>query len=77
MRSEQPTPLLLRCKQRQRNVERSLRAGGHVADPAVRNRPADQGSTTVGNTPAEFKKILDEEIEKSAQLVKLSGTRVE
>jgi tripartite-type tricarboxylate transporter receptor subunit TctC len=32
-----------------------------VQDPGVRKTLADQGSTPVGNTPAEFKKILDED----------------
>lgn len=46
-------------------------------DPAVRKTFADQGSTTVGNTPAEFKKLVDDEIEKWGKLVKLSGATVE
>lgn len=46
-------------------------------DPAVRKTLADQGSTPVGNTPAEFKKILDQEIEKWGKLVKLSGATVD
>jgi tripartite-type tricarboxylate transporter receptor subunit TctC len=46
-------------------------------DPAFRKKLEDQGSTPVGNTPAEFKKVVDEEIDKSAKLVKLSGAKVE
>jgi tripartite-type tricarboxylate transporter receptor subunit TctC len=46
-------------------------------DPAVRKTFADQSSTPVGNTPAEFKKILDQEIDKWGKLVKLSGATLE
>ena len=46
-------------------------------DPAVRKTLADQGSVPVGNTPAEFKKIVDEEIDKWGKLVKLSGATVD
>jgi tripartite-type tricarboxylate transporter receptor subunit TctC len=46
-------------------------------DTAVRKTLADQGSTPVGNTPAEFKTILDQEIDKWGRLVKLSGASVE
>lgn len=46
-------------------------------DPAVRKTLADQRSTPVGNTPAEFKKIVDNEIDKWGKLVKLSGATVE
>lgn len=46
-------------------------------DPAVRKTLTDQGSAPVGNTPAEFKKILDQEIDKWGKLVKLSGASVD
>ncbi len=46
-------------------------------DPAVRKTLADQGSTPVGNSPADFKKVLDQEIDKWAKLVKLSGATVD
>ncbi|MDP3760967.1 MAG: tripartite tricarboxylate transporter substrate binding protein [Ramlibacter sp.] len=48
-----------------------------LQDPAVRKTLADQGSTPVGNSPAEFKKVLASEIEKWGKLVKLSGARVD
>ncbi|MBK6472978.1 MAG: tripartite tricarboxylate transporter substrate binding protein, partial [Betaproteobacteria bacterium] len=38
---------------------------------------ADQGSTPVGNTPAEFKTIVAQEIDKWGKLVKLSGATVD
>ncbi len=48
-----------------------------MQDPSVRKTLADQGSTPMGNTPAEFKKILDQEIDKWGKLVKLSGASVD
>jgi tripartite-type tricarboxylate transporter receptor subunit TctC len=51
--------------------------GKVTQDPAVQKKLDDQGSTPVGNTPAEFKKILDQEIDNWGKLVKLSGARVE
>ena len=46
-------------------------------DPAMRKALADQGSVPVGNSPAEFKKIVDQEIDKWGKLVKLSGATVD
>ena len=46
-------------------------------DPAFRKTLADQGSTPVGNAPAEFKKIVEQEIDKWGKLVKLSGASVD
>ena len=46
-------------------------------DPAVRKQLSDLGSKPVGNTPAEFKAILEAEITKAAELVKISGARVD
>jgi tripartite-type tricarboxylate transporter receptor subunit TctC len=48
-----------------------------LADPAVRKTLADQGSTPVGNSPEEFRKVLGTEIDKWGKLVKLSGARVD
>lgn len=48
-----------------------------LQDPGVRKTLADQGSTPVGNTPAEFKQILGSEIEKWGKLVKLSGASID
>ena len=48
-----------------------------LADPTVRKTLADQGSTPVGNSPDEFKKVLTSEIEKWGKLVKLSGARLD
>lgn len=48
-----------------------------LQDPGMRKVLADQGSTPVGNTPAEFKANLAVEIDKWGKLVKLSGARVD
>jgi tripartite-type tricarboxylate transporter receptor subunit TctC len=48
-----------------------------LQDPAVRKTLADQGSTPVGNSPEEFKKVLASEIDKWGKLVKLSGAKVD
>lgn len=48
-----------------------------MQDPAMRKTLADQGSTPTSNTPAEFKKIVDSEIDRWGKLVKLSGASIE
>lgn len=48
-----------------------------LQDPGVRKTFADQGSTPIGNTPAEFKAVLAQEIDKWGKLVKLSGASVD
>ncbi len=48
-----------------------------LQDPSVRKTLADQGSTPVGNSPEEFRKILTSEIDKWGKLVRLSGARVD
>jgi tripartite-type tricarboxylate transporter receptor subunit TctC len=48
-----------------------------LQDPSVRKTLADQGSTPVGNSPDEFRRILTSEIDKWGKLVKLSGARVD
>lgn len=45
--------------------------------PDVRKRLVDQGAEPVGNTPAEFGKQLREEVTKWAEVVKVSGARVD
>lgn len=46
-------------------------------DPAFRKTLAEQGSTPVGDTPAEFRQIVEQAIGKWGKLVKLSGATVE
>lgn len=48
-----------------------------LKDPVISKKLADQGSTPVGNSPAEFKKIIDAEIPKWNNLIKMSGAKVE
>ncbi|OZI78450.1 ABC transporter substrate-binding protein [Bordetella genomosp. 2] len=59
-------------------VDRLNTAIGKVLqDPAVRQTFADQGSTPVGGSPAEFKQIVGSEIVKWGKLVKLSGAHID
>lgn len=59
-------------------VDRLNTAIGKVLqDPAVRQTFAEQGSTPVGGSPAEFKQIVGSEIVKWGKLVKLSGAHID
>jgi len=57
------------------------RLAGGVArasrDPEVRARMREQGSEPVGNTPAEFNRILREETERWSEVVRVSGARAD
>ena len=46
-------------------------------DASFRKILADQGSTPVGNTPAEFKQLVEQEIDNLGKLVKLSGASID
>ncbi len=46
-------------------------------DPDTRRRLLEQGAEPVGNTPAEFSTMLREEVAKWAEVVKVSGARVD
>ncbi len=45
--------------------------------PDIKQRLLDQGAEPVGNTPEEFGKLLREEVAKWAEVVKVSGAKVD
>jgi tripartite-type tricarboxylate transporter receptor subunit TctC len=45
------------------------------ADPVMRARLADTGGTLLAGSPAEFGRLLAEETEKWAKVVKFSGAK--
>jgi tripartite-type tricarboxylate transporter receptor subunit TctC len=45
--------------------------------PDLRQRLVEQGAEPVGNTPEQFSKLLREEVEKWAEIVRVSGAKVE
>jgi tripartite-type tricarboxylate transporter receptor subunit TctC len=45
--------------------------------PDIRQRLLDQGAEPLGNTPAEFSKLLREEVVRWAEVVKVSGAKVD
>jgi tripartite-type tricarboxylate transporter receptor subunit TctC len=48
-----------------------------LAKPEVKEKLLAQGAIPSGNTPAEFAKLIDAEIKKWAQVVKVSGAKVD
>jgi len=48
-----------------------------MKDPAVLKRLEEQGSTALGSNSADFKKVIDAEIPKWAELIKMSGAKVD
>ena len=63
-----PTDIVNRVQQ---EVAKSL------ASPAVKERLVSQGAIPSGNTPAEFARHIDAETKKWAQVVKVSGAKVD
>jgi tripartite-type tricarboxylate transporter receptor subunit TctC len=51
--------------------------GAALADPKIKTRLADQGSTVLAGSPADFGKLIAEETEKWRKVVKFSGMRPE
>jgi tripartite-type tricarboxylate transporter receptor subunit TctC len=50
---------------------------GALADPRFRTRLADIGGTPLAGSPADFRKLIAEDTEKWAKVVKFSGARVD
>ncbi len=48
-----------------------------LQDPAVLKKLAEQGSTPIKSNPDEFKKVIDAEIVKWGNLIKMAGARVD
>jgi tripartite-type tricarboxylate transporter receptor subunit TctC len=48
-----------------------------LADSAAKERLADLGMTPVGGTPAQFRKVIADETEKWAKVVKFSGAKID
>jgi tripartite-type tricarboxylate transporter receptor subunit TctC len=48
-----------------------------LASPTVKERLVSQGAIPSGNTPAEFARFIDAETKKWAQVVKVSGAKVD
>ena len=63
-----PAPIIER-------LNREINAG--LADPKVRDKLVDLGGMLMGGTPAEFGKVVVEETEKWAKVVKFSGAKAE
>jgi tripartite-type tricarboxylate transporter receptor subunit TctC len=51
--------------------------GAALADPRIKARLADQGSTVLAGSPADFGKLIAEETEKWRKVVKFSGMKPE
>ena len=51
--------------------------GAALADPKIKARLADQGSTVLAGSPADFGKLIAEETEKWRRVVKFSGMKPE
>jgi tripartite-type tricarboxylate transporter receptor subunit TctC len=48
-----------------------------LASPAVKERLVSQGASPGGTTPPEFARFIDAETKKWAQVVKVSGAKVD
>jgi tripartite-type tricarboxylate transporter receptor subunit TctC len=48
-----------------------------LADPKIKARLADLGGTVLGGSPAEFGKLIADETEKWAKVIKFAGIKAE
>jgi tripartite-type tricarboxylate transporter receptor subunit TctC len=55
--------------------KRNREINAAIADPRIKTRLADLGGIVVTGTPADFGKILAEEVEKWSKVVKFSGAK--
>jgi tripartite-type tricarboxylate transporter receptor subunit TctC len=53
----------------------NMEIGAILADPKIKARLADLGGTTLGGSPADFRKLVADETEKWAKVVKYSGAK--
>ena len=51
----------------------NLEINAGLADPKIRARFADLGSTPAPGSPADFAKLVDSEIEKWAKVIRFAG----
>jgi tripartite-type tricarboxylate transporter receptor subunit TctC len=58
-----------------RKLNQEINAG--LADPKLKARLADLGGTAVSGSPADFAKLIAEETDKWAKVVKFAGIKVE
>ena len=56
-------------------LNKEINAG--LADPKVKARLADLGGTVLAGSPADFGKLLVDETEKSAKVVKFAGVKAD
>jgi tripartite-type tricarboxylate transporter receptor subunit TctC len=56
-------------------LNKEINAG--LADPDIKARLADLGGTTLGGSPAEFGKLVADEIEKWSKVVKFADLKPE
>jgi tripartite-type tricarboxylate transporter receptor subunit TctC len=56
-------------------LNREINAG--LADPKIRARFADLGGTAMGGSPADFGKLIADETEKWAKVVRAANMKVE